>query len=81
MEELRIEVADDLGTSKEVKIVNQTTFTFVFEVDKKEGDNGMRNSRENYKVVSCKMRIMNFTCARLRELVKQFNTYEDQYRI
>ena len=77
MEELRLEVADDLGTTKEMKFVNQQTYTFVFEVDKKEGDAGMRNSSENYKIVSCKGRVMNFTCARLRELVKQFNTYEE----
>ena len=39
----------------------------------------MRNSTENYKIVSCKMRIMNLTCNKLKKLVEKFNKYEEDY--
>ena len=79
IEELRQEVEDDLNLTKEAKLVSQQTYTYVFEIDKKEGDNGMRNSTENYKIVSCKMRIMNLTCNKLKKLVEKFNKYEEDY--
>ena len=39
----------------------------------------MRNSTENYKIVSCKMRIMNITSNKLKKLVDKYNSYEDEY--
>ena len=39
----------------------------------------MRKSTENYKIVSCKMRIMNITCNKLKKLVEKFNKYEEDY--
>ena len=44
--------------------------TYIFEVDKKEGDAGMRKSNETYKMLSLKNRIMSFTCAGLKDLVR-----------
>ena len=44
--------------------------TFIFEVDKKEGDAGMRKSKENYKIISIKNRFMSFTCSGLKDLVR-----------
>ena len=79
IEQLRQEVVDDLGLTKEVKLATNQTYTYVFEIDKKEGDNGMRSSRENYKTVSCKMRIMAITCNRLKKLVEKYNHYESEY--
>ena len=55
--------------------------TFIFEVDKKEGDAGMRRSQETYKMLSLKNRIMSFTCAGLKDLVRQFCELEEQYKI
>ena len=52
----------------------------MFEVEKKDGDAGMRKSKENYKTVSVKMRMMTFTCRGLQDLVKKFNEYDEQYR-
>ena len=55
--------------------------TYIFEVDKKEGDAGMRKSNETHKMLSLKNRIMSFTCAGLKDLVRQFSELEEQYKI
>ena len=44
MERLRQAVENDLGTNKPVAIVESNMHSFIFEVDKKEGDAGMRKS-------------------------------------
>ena len=80
IEQLRQEVVDDLNLSKDAKIVEHQTFTHVFEIDKKEGDNGMRNSTQNYKVVTVKQRIMTITCNKLKKLVEKYNQYEYEYQ-
>ena len=49
----------------------------MFEVEKKDGDAGMRKSKENYKTVSVKMRMMTFTCRGLQDPVKKFNEYDE----
>lgn len=81
MEELRQAVDNDLGTNKPVAIVDSNMHTFIFEVDKKEGDAGMRRSKERYKILQIKNRIMSFTCPGLKDLIKHFNELEDQYRV
>jgi hypothetical protein len=58
-------------------LVDSNLHTFIFEVDKKEGDAGMRNSKTTYKIISIKNRIMSFTCPELKELVREFNDLED----
>lgn len=81
MEQLRRAVENDLGTNKPVNIVDSNMHTFIFEVDKKEGDAGMRKSNETYKILSLKNRIMSFTCTGLKDLVRQYNELEEQYKI
>lgn len=56
--------------------------TFTFECDKKEGDNGMRkqNKKFNYKIISIKNKIMSFTTSELKDLVREYNELEDNYR-
>ncbi len=66
-----------MGTSKNIGLVDSSMHTYVFEVEKKEGDAGMRKSKENYKIISIKNRFMSFTCSGLKDLVRQFNEYED----
>lgn len=44
MEKLKEAVEADLGITKAIKIVESNLHTFVFEVDKKSGDDGMRKS-------------------------------------
>jgi len=44
MEKLKQSVEEDLGTSKRVDLVESNLHTFMFEVDKKEGDAGVRKS-------------------------------------
>ena len=78
---MRQEVTADLDTTNEVKLINDLRHTFLFEVEKKDGDAGMRKSKENYKTVSVKMRMMTFTCRGLQDLAKKFNEYEEQYRV
>jgi hypothetical protein len=44
MEKLRQDVDHDLGVSKPVSLVDSNMHTYIFEVEKKEGDSGMRKS-------------------------------------
>ena len=81
MEQLRRAVEKDLGTNKPVNIVDSGMHTYIFEVDKKEGDAGMRKSNETYKMLSLKNRIMSFTCSGLKDLVRQYLEFEEQYKI
>ena len=61
---------EDLSISKTVNLVESNMHTFVFEVDKKEGDDGMRKSQQSYKMISIKNRIMSFTCSGLKDLIR-----------
>ena len=70
MDGLKRSVQDDLGTTKRVDLVESNAHVYMFEVDKKEGDAGMRQSRNAYKVLSMKNRVMSFTCEELKELVR-----------
>lgn len=81
MDRLRQAVENDLGTNKPVILVDSNMHTFIFEVDKKEGDAGMRKSSETYKMISLKNRIMSFTCSGLKDLVRQYTELEEQYKI
>jgi DNA mismatch repair ATPase MutS len=56
--------------------------TFIFECDKKEGDAGMRaqNKKFNYKIISIKNKIMSFSITELKDLVREYNELEDNYR-
>lgn len=80
METLKTSVEQDLGTSKRVDLVESNLHTFMFEVDKKEGDAGVRKSNNQYKIISIKNRIMSFTCSELKELVREYNELEDNYK-
>lgn len=81
MEQLRRAVENDLGVNKPVNICDSNMHTYIFEVDKKEGDAGMRKSQETYKIISLKNRIMSFTCSGLKDLVRQYSELEEQYKI
>ena len=80
MESLKRSVQEDLGTTKRVDLVESNTQAWVFEVDKKEGDAGMRRSGNEYKVLSMKMRVMTFTCEELKELVRSYSTVQTEYQ-
>lgn len=56
------------------------THVYMFEVDKKEGDAGMRQSRNEYKILSMKNRVMSFTCEELKELVRQYTDVQSAYQ-
>ena len=77
MEQLRRAVENDLGVNKPVNICDSNMHTYIFEVDKKEGDAGMRKSQETYKIISLKNRIMSFTCSGLKDLVRQYSELEE----
>ena len=40
----------------------------------------MRKSKNQYKTISIKSRMMTFTCNELKELVRQYNELEDNYK-
>ena len=65
MNVLKKEVENDLDISKKISIIESEVHTFLFEVDKIEGDKGMRKSKTKYKIVSVKNRLMVFTCQEL----------------
>jgi hypothetical protein len=77
MEKLRQAVDDDLNVSKPVTMVESGLHTFVFEVLKAEGDAGIRKSKQQYKIVSIKNRIMSLTCQGLKDLVRVFCDVEE----
>ena len=62
IEQLRQAVDDDLGVNKPVQLVESNLHTFVFEALKTEADAGIRKSKQTYKVISIKNRIMSFNC-------------------
>lgn len=80
MDNLKGKVEDDLGTNKPVHLVESNLHTFIFECDKKEGDDGMRKSKSNYKIISIKNRVMSFTNNALKELVREYNELEESYK-
>ena len=81
MDSLRQKVEKEITVNKNVLLVESNQHTFVFEVDKKEGDNGMRKAGGNkYKIISIKNRIMSFTCPELKELVREYVQLEEKYR-
>lgn len=82
IEDLRRKVEDDLECNKPVNLVESQMHTFVFECDKKEGDAGMRKQHKkyNYKIISIKNKIMSFSVQELKDLVREYNELEDQYR-
>lgn len=41
----------------------------------------MRKSKNSYKIVSIKNRIMSFTCQGLKDLCREFTDAEEQYKI
>lgn len=82
IEDLRKRVEDDLGCNKPVNLIESQMHTYVFECDKKEGDAGMRRhgKKFNYKIISIKNKIMSFSVQELKDLVREHNELEDQYR-
>lgn len=79
MMELKKQVEQDLRTKKKVDLVESQMHTFVFEVNKKEGDAGMRQSKNQYKVLGMKMAVTTFTCNELKELVKKYDELNEEY--
>ena len=77
--ELKKDIEDDLDISKKINLVDSELYTYAFEVDKKDGDNGMRKSKNEYKILSVKNRVMVFTCPQLKELVNQYLELYDKY--
>jgi hypothetical protein len=52
---------DELGLHKPINIAENTVHGFVFEVDKKQGDEALRNSQIKTTIVTTKNKIMTFT--------------------
>lgn len=77
MEKLRRQVDDDLGLNKPLVLVESNLHTFLFECLKTEGDAGMRKSKQTYKIIGIKNRIMSLTCPGLKDLCREFNDLEE----
>lgn len=77
IDELKDQVADDLGI--DVKLVDNNTYTFLFEVNKKEGDEAFRKSKTKYKSISIKQKAISFTINDLQDLVSDYNDYTSTY--
>lgn len=80
IEQLRKAVEDDLGISKRINLVESQQYTYLFEVNKKEGDAGMRKSKLTYKTITVKKGVTCFTCQDLKELVSRYVELEEAYR-
>ncbi len=77
IERLKETVSDDLGV--DVKLVENNTYTYVFEVNKKEGDEAFRKSKVKYKTISIKNKSISFTMNDLQDLVSDYNDYTSTY--
>jgi DNA mismatch repair protein MSH2 len=77
IDELREQVSDDLGI--DVKLTDNNTYTFVFEVNKKEGDEAFRKSKNKYKTISIKQKAISFTVNDLQDLVSDYNDHTQSY--
>ena len=68
-----------MSISKTIKLETSNQYTFLFEVDKKEGDDGMRKSSNTYRIVQVqKNRAMTFTCPKLKELVNRYQKLQEE---
>lgn len=80
MRDLRRHVENDLCVNKTIDLVPSESYTYVFEVDKKEGDKGFRNSSNQYRIISVKMNKTTFTCEELKMLVAAYLELDGEYR-
>lgn len=77
IERLKESVADDLGL--DIKLIDHNTYTFAFEVNKKEGDEAFRKSKMKYKTISIKNKSISFTTNDLQNLISDYNDYTSTY--
>ncbi len=61
----------DLGCN--VDLIESNTYTYLFEVNKKEGDEAFRKSNKNYKQTSVKLGKICFNNSELKQLVDEYN--------
>eukprot|EP00357_Protocruzia_adherens_P011236 CAMPEP_0114988272 /NCGR_PEP_ID=MMETSP0216-20121206/9504_1 /TAXON_ID=223996 /ORGANISM="Protocruzia adherens, Strain Boccale" /LENGTH=817 /DNA_ID=CAMNT_0002351029 /DNA_START=104 /DNA_END=2557 /DNA_ORIENTATION=+ len=76
---LREEIQTELATSKEVKLVESALHTYVFEVNKKEGDAAFRRTNLNVKQLSTKKTDISFTVPELTDLCNNFRQLQQNY--
>jgi len=74
---LKESVSDDLGL--DIKLIDHNTYTFAFEVNKKEGDEAFRRTKTKYKTISIKNKSISFTSNDLQNLVSDYNDYTSTY--
>ncbi|CAI2387303.1 unnamed protein product [Moneuplotes crassus] len=80
IENLRAKIQEEL-TLRRISIQENTVHGFLFEVDKREGDNALRKTNLTHNIVSTKNKIMTFTCPELKILVNEFNELQSQYKM
>ena len=78
IERLKGVVENDLGI--EVKLVDSNSYTYLFEVSKKTGDNAFRQSTKKFKQISIKNNKISFTNDKLIELCAHYGDYMSQYK-
>ena len=78
IEKLKTTAESDLGI--DVKLVDSNTYTYLFEVSKKTGDQAFRNSSKKYKHVSIKNNKIAFNNDKLVELCAHYSDFMSQYK-
>jgi DNA mismatch repair protein MSH2 len=75
---LKKKAEEDLGI--EVKLVDSNSYTYLFEVSKKTGDNAFRSSGKKYKQISIKNNKISFNNDKLVELCAHYSDFMSQYK-
>ena len=64
----------------DVKVTDSNTHIFLFESNKKEGDDAFRASSKKYKTISIKQRTVAFTTNELTEIVADYVEQKNDYK-
>lgn len=78
IDKIKKDVEDDLGVN--IKLVDSATHTYLFEVNKKDGDQAFRRTSKKYKTQTIKNKIISFTNDKLTEQCAHYSDFMQQYK-
>lgn len=81
IDDYKTEIVDMLELTKSINIIEHQQHGFIFEINKKEGDNAMRNSSLKYETITMKKGYLSFTTKKLAQLNEEFDEIKERYKI
>mmetsp|Transcript_39329 Transcript_39329/g.45147 ORF Transcript_39329/g.45147 Transcript_39329/m.45147 type:complete len:346 (-) Transcript_39329:134-1171(-) len=76
-----VSLQEKLKLSVPISLTEAGNAGFIFEVNKKKGDEALRNTNEKFDIVSTKKGYISFVTKKLKELVSEFQALQDEYKI